>query len=376
MSEKILLLSYRDLRHPEMGGAEIIIHEIYRRLQAAGHEVTFLTCRFPGAAPRDSIDGMEIIRIGNLYNFNFAVGAYYRRHLRGRGFTILVEDLNKLPFYGPAFQREVPVLVNIPHLFGTTVFTQAAFPLALYVWLQERFVPSVYRDSEFQVLSDSTRDDLCGRGIPADRIAVIRSGIDHAYYQPPPAGREVLPGPVLIYLGRLKKYKCIEHPIRVLRRLREQVAGTEYWIVGEGDYREELVRIAREEGCAEAVRFFGFQDGREKLELLHQGRVLLYTSPKEGWGLSVIEANATGLPCVASNSPGLRESVRDGETGFLVPHGDLGALHDRLLALLTDDPLWRRFSAAGMAWAARFNWDTMAEETLALIRRVTARGRK
>jgi glycosyltransferase involved in cell wall biosynthesis len=375
MNEKILLLSYRDLRHPEMGGAEIIIHEVYRRLHAAGHEVTFLTCRFPGGAQRDSIDGMEIIRIGNLYNFNFAVGWYYRKHLRRRGYTILVEDLNKLPFYGPAFQREVPVLVNIPHLFGTTVFSQAAFPLAFYVWLQEQFVPAVYRESEFQVLSDSTRDDLCRRGLPAERVHVIRSGIDHGYYRPPADGHARLPRPVLIYLGRLKKYKCIEHPIRVLPRLREQVPGTEYWIVGEGDYRPDLERIAREHGCADAVRFFGFKEGAEKLELLQQSRVLLYTSPKEGWGLSVIEANATGLPCVASNSPGLRESVRDGETGFLVPHGDLAALHDRLLSLLVDGELWRRFSAAGLVWAARFNWDTMAEETLALIRRVTARGR-
>jgi glycosyltransferase involved in cell wall biosynthesis len=376
MDEKILLLSYRDLRHPEMGGAEIIIHEVYRRLHAAGHRVTFLTCRFPGGAERDSIDGMEIIRIGNLYSFNFAVGSYYRKHLRHRGYTVLVEDLNKLPFYGPAFQREVPVLVNIPHLFGTTVFSQAAFPLAAYVWLQEQFVPAVYRGSEFQVLSDSTRDDLRGRGLAAERIHVIRSGIDHAYYRPPAEGRTGLPRPVLIYLGRLKKYKCIEHPIRVLSRLRERVPGTEYWIVGEGDYRPDLERIAREQGCADAVRFFGFKEGAEKLGLLHQGRVLLYTSPKEGWGLSVIEANATGLPCVASNSPGLRESVRDGETGFLVPHGDLAALHDRLLSLLVDDALWRRFSAAGLVWATRFNWDTMAEETLALIRRVTARGRK
>jgi glycosyltransferase involved in cell wall biosynthesis len=376
MGEKILLLSYRDLRHPEMGGAEIIIHEIYRRLHAAGHEVTFLTCRFAGGAERDRIDGMEIIRIGNLYNFNFAVGPYYRRRLRERGYTIIVEDLNKLPFYGPAFQHDVPVLVNIPHLFGTTVFSQAAFPLAAYVWVQERFVPGVYRECEFQVLSDSTSDDLERRGVPGRRIHVIRSGIDHGYYRPPADGHAVPPGPVLIYLGRLKKYKCIEHPIRVLPRLREQVPGTEYWIVGEGDYRGDLERIAREEGCVEAVRFFGFKDGAEKLDLLHHSRVLLYTSPKEGWGLSVIEANATGLPCVASNSPGLRESVRDGETGFLVQHGDLAALHDRLLALLTDDALWRRFSVAGLGWAGRFNWDTMAEETLALIRRVTARGRK
>lgn len=374
MPEKILIVSYRDLRHPEMGGAEIIIHEIYRRLHAAGHPVTFLTCRFPGGGERDRIDGMEVIRIGNLYSFNYAVGAYYRKHLRGRGYTVMVEDLNKLPFYGPSFQKEIPVLVNIPHLFGTTVFRQAFLPLALYVYLQERLVPRVYRDCLFQVLSDSTREDLIGRGIPAGSVHVVRSGIDHGFYRPP-AERAGPPPPVLIYLGRLKKYKCIEHPILVLSRLRERVPQAEYWIVGEGDYRAELERIARERGCGDAVRFFGYREGEEKLSLLHGSRVLLYTSPKEGWGLSVIEANATGLPSVASNSPGLRESVQDGVTGFLVPHGDLDALHDRLLSLLTDDALWRRMSEAGLAWSARFHWDAMAEETLALLRAAVTKGR-
>jgi glycosyltransferase involved in cell wall biosynthesis len=371
MPEKILIVSYRDLRHPEMGGAEIIIHEIYRRLHAAGHEVTFLTCRFPGGAERDRIDGMEVIRIAGLYDFNFAVGRYYRKRLRSRGYTVLVEDLNKLPFYGPTFQRDAPVLVNIPHLFGATVFRQARFPLALYVYLQEQLIPRVYRRCLFQVLSESTRDDLLQRGLPAASVEVVRSGIDHGFYRPP-ARRDGAPPPVLLYLGRLKRYKCIEHPILILPELRRQVPGAEYWIVGEGDYRGDLQRIARERGVESAVRFHGYQEGAEKLRLLHGSRVLLYTSPKEGWGLSVIEANATGLPCVASDSPGLRESVRDEVTGFLVPHGDLGRLGDRLLALLTDDALWWRMSEAGREWAARFDWDVMAEETLRLIRRAVA----
>jgi glycosyltransferase involved in cell wall biosynthesis len=376
MPQRILLLSYRDMEHPEMGGAEIIIYEIYRRLQAAGHEVTFLTCRFPGCKPQTRIGGMETLRVGNLYNFNFEVGRYYRRHLRSRGYSIIVEDLNKLPFYAPAFQKEVPVLVNIPHLFGTTVFSQAAWPLAMYVYLQERTVPRVYRGCQFQVLSDSTRDDLRRRGIPEENLHVIRSGIDHGYYRLPPAGTPRPPGPVMLYLGRLKKYKCIEYPILILPKLLQRVPRAEYWIVGEGDYRADLERIAREQGVAPSVRFLGFKDGAEKLEILHSTRVLLYTSPKEGWGLSVIEANATGVPCVASDSPGLRESVQHGQTGFLVPHGDLAALESRLGELLTGDDLWRRMSGAAVEWAARFNWDAMAEETLALISRAVERGRR
>lgn len=376
MRRKILLLSYRDMRHPEMGGAEIIIHEIYRRLRAAGHEITFLTCRFPGCPEKEELDGIEIIRTGNLYNFNFEVGRCYRKRLKDRGYDLIVEDLNKLPFYSPSFQREKPVLVNVPHLFGATVFRQARLPLALYVYLQERTIPRVYGDSLFQVLSDSTREDLVGRGIPAQQIRVIRSGIDHDAHVPPPGGRGVPEQPVIIYLGRLKKYKCIEHPLRILPRLRSTISGAEYWIVGEGDYRAALERMAEDLGVRSAVRFFGFKDGPDKLDLLHRSRVLAYTSPKEGWGLSVIEANATGLPCVASDSPGLRESVRDGETGFLAPHGDPDRLYEKFHRLLSDDALWLRMSRAGMQWAAGFNWDRMAEETLEWMEEALCRGRK
>lgn len=371
MGRKILIVSYRDLRHPEMGGAEVIIHEIYRRLHAAGHPVTFLTGSFPGAGPRDEIDGMEVIRTGNVWNFNFAAPLYYRNRLRSRGYDVIVEDLNKLPFYMPLVAGDTPVLVNIPHLFGTTVFQQAAAPIGLYVWAQEQTIPGIYRRSHFQVLSDSTHDDLLKRGIPRDRLHVIRSGIDHGYYVPPQRG-DTVPGPVILYLGRLKKYKCIEFPIEVLGELAARIPGVEYWIVGEGDYREELERIAAERGVAARVKFLGFKEGAEKLEILHRTRVLVYTSPKEGWGLSVIEGNACGVPCVASHSPGLRESVRDGETGYLVPHGDLPALRDRLARLLTDDLHWREMSARGLSWAARFSWEHMAEETLELIERVVS----
>jgi glycosyltransferase involved in cell wall biosynthesis len=369
---RILLLSYRDIEHPEQGGAEVIIRQIYSRLQQRGHRVTFLTCRFEGGAERTEIDGMEVIRVGNLYDFNFHAPCYARKHLEER-IDVVVEDLNKLPFYSPLILRR-PVLVNIPHLFGTTVFQQAPFPLAAYVYAQERTIPHVYRECEFQVLSESTREDLERRQIRPEQIHVVRSGIDHDFYRPPAANGKPR-RKALLYLGRLKKYKCIEFPILVLGRLAARHPEVEYWIAGEGDYRDELERIAREEGVSDRVKFLGYVDGTPKQELLQNARVLLYTSPKEGWGLSVIEANAAGMPCVASDSPGLRESVRDQETGFLVPHGDLPALAHRLDQLLGDEALWQRMSKSGIEWASRFSWEQMANETEALLERSIARYR-
>jgi glycosyltransferase involved in cell wall biosynthesis len=136
--------------------------------------------------------------------------------------------------------------------------------------------------------------------------------------------------------------------------------------VGEGDHLATLQAEVKAMGLDEHVRFLGFRTGREKMEILRQTRVLAYTSPKEGWGLSVIEGNALGIPCVASDSPGLRESVKDGETGFLVPHGDVETLADRLVRLLRGDDLWWQMGQRGQEWAATFSWDRAARETMAL----------
>ncbi len=190
-----------------------------------------------------------------------------------------------------------------------------------------------------------------------------------------PPLRSAPPEPVILYLGRLKKYKGIELAIEALPQVLEKVPDAQYWIAGEGSYRGALeARIARL-GLSGHVRLLGHVGGEEKLDLLRKTRVLVYTSPKEGWGLSVIEANAMGVPVIASNAPGLRESVRDGETGFLVPHGDVAALADRLSALLSDDELWGRMGQAGIRWASRFDWDRMTDETEELLVRVAREGR-
>jgi glycosyltransferase involved in cell wall biosynthesis len=356
------------MKHPEAGGAEVIIQEVMSRIAERGHEVTLLTGMFPGASRTDRIGPLEIHRTGNTYTFNFAAPRYFRRVLEPRGFDLVAEDLNKIPFFMPRYTR-LPVLAIVPHLFGSTVFQQASFPIASYVWLNERFIPRVYRDSMFSVLSETTRDDLIGRGIPADHIRVIHSGIDHGLYRPgamPVAERP----PRIVYLGRLKRYKCIEFPIQVLPRILERVPDAEYWIVGEGDYREELERISRSLGVEDHVRFPGFLGGEDKVRLLQESRILTYTSPKEGWGLSIIEAGACGTPVVASDSPGLCESVVPGKNGLLVPHGNLDDLGDAILTLLTDDATAGKLAEGGVEWAATFNWKASADKTLLLMEEI------
>jgi glycosyltransferase involved in cell wall biosynthesis len=367
----ILLIEYRDPTHPEAGGAEVILQETFRRIVAAGHRVDYL-CNRHGQAPGEEMrDGIRFIRRGYQPYFNVAVPWVYRRELKANRYDLIVEGIDKIPFYMPLFEPRVPVMAIIPHLFGTTVFREAAWPLAAYVYWMERAIPRVYRQSLFSVLSRSTRDDLIARGVPAERISVIYSGLTQEEYSAP-ALKPPRRRPTILYLGRIKKYKGIELGILAVDQLKAKYPDIRYQIVGSGDFLDSLREMTRKRGLEPHVEFTGLKRGSEKIALLQAADVLIYTSPKEGWGLSVVEANACGTPVVASDSPGLRESVVDGRTGFLVPHGDVPALARRIDQLLSDEALYARMRAAAVEWGQGFTWERGAKETLALMERACA----
>lgn len=355
---KILVVNWQDREHAQAGGAEIHLHEIFGRLARSGHDVRLLCGGWAGAPPRVELDGMRVIRAGTRRSFPFLARGAYRRELAAWRPDVLVEDINKVPLLTPWWGARC-VVGLVPHLFGATAFQELPAPAAAAVWLAERPIPWVYRGASFQAISESTAADLVARGIARDRVAVIYPGIDHATLTPDPAARSVTP--VVAYVGRLKRYKRVDLVIRAFAALAHPAARLE--IAGAGDHRPALESLARSLALGERVTFLGFVSDAEKRALLRRAWALALASPKEGWGISNLEAAACGTPVVASDSPGLRESVRDGETGFLVPHGDLSRMRDALGRLVGDRALVERLGANARGFALTFSWERAARET-------------
>ena len=112
------------------------------------------------------------------------------------------------------------------------------------------------------------------------------------------------------------------------------------------------------------MRFHGFVSEAEKIELLRRAWANLFPSPKEGWGITVVEAAACGTPSIASDSPGLRDSVRHGETGYLVPHGDVDAPgRTDAGARRRARPLVAALGAGARRFAEGLTWERTAADT-------------
>lgn len=353
---KILVINWQDISNPLSGGAEIHLQEIFKRLVQMGHQVSLLCSRYSGCQIHAELDGIQIVRQGQRNTFNFIVPRAYARLALKNRYDIVVDDLNKIPFYTPLYVQ-APILAICHHLFGKSIFMETAIPGASYVYLSERLIAPVYRRTPFACVSPSTRNELAALGLKG-ALKLVYNGVELPQFGTGTFLKSKKP--LIGYLGRIKKYKCIDHFLRALPAVCRQVPDLRVVVIGEGDHRLELMNLADRLGIATRVEFTGAVSTEVKIQRLQEMWLAVNPSPKEGWGLTVIEANACGTPVVAADAPGLRDSVLHQKTGWLYPHGDIPALTEALTLLLRQSDLRHRLALAARAWSEKFTWDESA----------------
>ncbi len=369
---RILVVNWQDRENPQGGGAETHLHETFGRLAARGHQVTLLASGWSGAPPRVELDGIRVHRTGGRYTFSVAAPRYFRRHLAAEAWDVVVEDLNKVPLFTP-FWVSAPVALLVHHLFGATAFREASFPVAAATWMLERPIPRVFAGMSAVAVSESTRQDLARRGMDPGLVEVIPNGMDLTALAPGAGPR--YDEPTVVYLGRLKRYKGVDLILRAVARLRAEGIPVRFLVGGRGDHEPALRGLAEELRLGDAVRFLGFVSEEQKREMFQRAWVHALTSPKEGWGIANLEAAACGTATVASDAPGLRDSVLDGVTGLLVPHGDVAALTGALRRVLGDAELRDRLGRQARSFAEGFSWDASAAAMERFLDRVVRKSR-
>lgn len=362
---RILMLSWRDLKHPKSGGAEVLTQETLKRLVADGHQVTWFATRFPGAAAEATIDGVRIIRQGRAWTVQFRAWRWLRK--RREDYDRVIDQINTLPFltpwYVPARQRRFFIMQLAREYWFRE--SPGLFRLLSPVgYLLEPWSLRRYRKTRGVTISQSTKDDLVALGLPARSITIIPMAITVRSTAKLPAK----PGPpTVIILGRLTPAKFVEEGIEVFKVIQQEHPPARLWIAGRGQpaYREHLERLAKRQGLRN-VKFHGAVSEAEKQRLLRQAHLLVFTSHREGWGLIVNEAAAFGTPSVGYDAPGVRESI--GEPSQLASSGDAAALAERALALLGDPVRYDRQRRRAWQRAKKMSYDRTTEKFLEAIK--------
>jgi glycosyltransferase involved in cell wall biosynthesis len=359
---RILILNWRDLRSARGGGAERVTHEVARRLAGRGDEVTWLSSRERGLADEEVVDGVHVVRRGSELTTRLAAP----RLARAFRPDVILEEINTVPYLAPLWAG-VPVVLFMNQLARDVWWYEAPRPVAALGWLAEPLYLQAYRRCHAVTVSPSSRDDLrrlgIGRDIVVAPLAVDVPAVD-AVGPRARAGR-------LVTIGRLTPSKRYDQAVDALGELARTHADASLTIVGTGRERPALEAHARRLGLADNVRFPGRISEVEKVALLDASDVLVGTSVREGWGLTVAEAAVRGTPAVVYDIPGFRDAVLHERTGLVV-RPEPAALAAGVRTLLDDGATYDRLRTAAWERARRVTHEMTADCFVETIARAVA----
>lgn len=348
---RITILNWRDVRSPRAGGAERVTHEVARRLVERGHAISWVSSAADGLPERELLDGIDVIRKGSELTTRF----HAPRIVRDLRPEVVLEEINTLPYFAPLW-ADVPVVLYMNQLARDVWWYEAPRPVAVAGWLVEPAYLQVYRGCDAITISRSSRDDLRGIGLRRQIVVVPMAG-DHASLERFPA--KELAGN-MVAIGRLTPSKRYDHAIRALSELTSTHPTAVLTIVGEGRDRARLEWLASSLGLADRVVFAGRIGDPEKHSVIDGADVLVGTSIREGWGLTVTEAATRGVPSVVYDIPGFRDAVVDGRTGLVVKPTP-AALADGVRATVADPARYEQLRRAAAELADSLSFTATAD---------------
>lgn len=359
-SLKILVFNWRCWLNPEMGGAEVFTREVLTRWAKAGHEVTLFVSKFKNCKREETIDEVNIIREGGKYTIYWKARKCYDKLFWSEKYDAVIDEINTRPFLTPKFVKNGEKIVALIHQLAREYwFYETPFPINYlgYYFLEERWLKN-YKEIPTATVSQSSEKDLAA--LDFEKVFVVGEGLN---FEPLTTLSEKESHPVVIYVGRLKKAKRPDHALEAFKIVKSKVPKAELWIIGDGALREKLMRIA-----PDGVRFYRGLSNNARRELVKRAWVLVNPSVREGFGLNVIEANALGVPCVAYDVPGLRDSIKNKKTGLLVSPGGVKALAETITKILIDNDLRVGLSENALTYSKSFCWDDVADKFMGVIK--------
>lgn len=360
---RILIFNWRDLRHVWAGGAELYIHELAKHWVNNGNQVTLFCGNDAKNTRNQLIDGVQIVRRGGSYTVYMWAFLYYMLRFRGK-FDVIIDCENGIPFFTPLYAR-IPVFLHIHHIHQEVFREHLMFPFsAIARSMEAKIMPVVYRNNPVITVSESSKSEILKIGLSkSGNIAIVKPGIDVKLFK----RMEKTPNPTFMYLGRLKSYKNVDIAILAFARISNAYKDARLIIAGFGDNMVKLKALTKQLKLEDKVGFLGLISDKEKAQFLAQSWAVLQPSMVEGWGITVIEANASGTPVIASNVPGLRDSVIDRITGVLVEVNNTEAFSSAMIDIITDKSYRELMSKQAYVWAQDFSWEKSAKQFFQIL---------
>ncbi len=373
---KVCIVTTAFPRWPQDNRGTFIL-EAARAVQAQGAQVRVIAMHSPGTKTREVMDSIEVIRPPYLWPERLEV-----LQKEGGGLPIMwrksrLARCEILPFFmahtlaimrfardcdiihanwtlsaaaawtGQFYHRR-PILVTLQ---GSDIYQATQLPLV------SRFTAMVLkRSSRVLAISKSLAEATIALGISPSQVEVVSDGVDTDKFCPSGEERKSF----IVFVGSLIERKGLRHLIRAMSQVRREFPECRLVIIGEGPQQAELNSLADSLGIADNVSFVGPQTPVQISQWMQQARLFVLPSVEEGLGVVLLEALASGTPCVATSVGGIPDVVSP-EVGILVPPAEPDALAEAIIALWRDRQRWEMASRRARERAVeRFSWKSIA----------------
>jgi glycosyltransferase involved in cell wall biosynthesis len=334
---RILMFSWKDIKNPAAGGAEVMTWEILKAMVSAGHKVCLFTSRYTqDSNDHEKVDGVEVYRAGGRFGVYFWAVLYYLRFFRGR-FDVIVDQVNTVPFFTPLYVTEKKIAF-VPQLARELWFYETRFPISIVGYLLEPIFLFLYSKTLTITISRSSEIDLNRNGVRNVKVVPVVSNITPLSVLPALSDDILSVG----FVGRMVRGKRALDVLDAFSIIRKEIKVAKLFLLGRGT--KQYLKLVEEKindlGLNGSVKVLSNVSDGERDSVVSRLRVLLVTSVKEGWGLVVTEANSFGVPAVVYNVDGLRDSVKNGVTGIVCQNNTPADLARNVIKIYKDAVLY------------------------------------
>ena len=301
-----------------------------------GHQVKFVVGNFQSGLKKERIRGYEVNRVGNKYTVYIKAFLYYKKHLNNWP-DLIIEEINTIPFMTQWYSKTKRLLF-IHQLCRQIWFYQFPFLLGSVGYFLEPLYLKLLSKNRVVTVSKSSKSDLIKYGFNRSKVGVITQGIDLKPISKNQLSKQNSPF-VLLSLGTIRSMKRTHHQVLAFEKAKSKIPNLRLIIAGKANsaYGQRVLSQIRNSRYKSSIQYLGPINEKAKTKLLRQAHLLLNTSVKEGWGLTVTEAASQGTPSVAYNVDGLRDSVSNNQANLLTPKPNPEDLA-RLICKLYNNP--------------------------------------
>lgn len=363
MLKRLLFLSWRDIKAPKMGGAEVFTHEMLKLVDKSRYDIVHFSPLFKGGQAEEVIDGVKYIRKGNI--FSVLIWAMLHYFKNRKSYDYVVDQCNVHRFFTPFWVGRKKRIFFIHQLARELWLRNWKKPFSLIGYHSEDLMTKIYKNNITLTVSNSTKNDLLALGFKNEFVRILPEGINFEPWDPGQFFKKDIEH-TFTYVGRYARYKGIDSAVRAFGEFKRQYPNSKLWLVGKEnqDFKDEVLLPI----CAlynltvgKDIIFHGFVSEAKKLELMSRSHAIIYPSDREGWGLTVTEAAVVGTPSIVYNSAGLIDAVDQGNAGFLSNTNTPDGLLEKMIESVENANLYETVKKEAYNYSSQFQWAITAE---------------